>query len=78
MFTPQKSNIDTKKTYFKGVHLIQTIILGIHVRFFRRFKLLFHSPWAQVALFLFRILCHDDNDDINCPKKDACCWFLLA
>ena len=33
--SPQKSNIDRykKKTCFKGVHLIQTIILGIHVSF---------------------------------------------
>ena len=34
IYTPQKSNIDTKKwPYFKGVHLFQTIILGIHVSF---------------------------------------------
>ena len=29
LYTPQKSNIDTKLPYFKGVHLFQTIFLGI-------------------------------------------------
>ena len=31
--TPQKSNIDTKISIFKGSYLFQTIIFGIHVTF---------------------------------------------
>ena len=59
-FTPQKSNIDTKNDHFKGVHLFQAIILGIHFiktwNFqeiattpfdFRPLKILQLQPWSN-------------------------------
>ena len=51
--TPQTSNIDTKKwTYFKEVHLFQTIILDINVSFGGcRFSL---NMWIEEASFRFQ------------------------
>ena len=74
---PQKSNIDTKKHILKESTLSKPSFWVSMLGFFVDLNFDFIVLGLR-SHFCFRILCHDDHDDINCPKKDACCWFLLA